>query len=88
MKKYIILGTAVLCFLIYSCTKVLDQNPKGAISSVTLEDSTGAEALVFSCYSILNNLNPQPAWGSVFGENLFNPASNWESGDLRSGEEI
>jgi starch-binding outer membrane protein, SusD/RagB family len=86
MKKYIILGLIGLGILIYSCTKVLDQTPKGAISSVTLEDSTGGEALVISCYSILNNLNPQPAWGSVFGENLYNPASNWESGDLRSGD--
>ena len=42
--------------------------------------------MVISCYSILNNLNAQPAWGTVFGENLNNPASNWLTGDLRSGD--
>lgn len=88
MKKYVILSvtTVVAIAIMYSCTKVLNQNPKGALSSVALQNANGAEAVVISCYSILNNLNPQPAWGGVFGENLFNPASNWESGDLRSGD--
>ena len=86
MKKYITLSFTGLFALIYSCTNVLQQNPKGAVSSETLQTAAGGEALVISCYSILNNLNPQPAWGAVYGENLYNPASNWESGDLRSGD--
>jgi hypothetical protein len=88
MKKYVVLliSTAVLIVITYSCTKVLDQNPKGALSSEALQSAQGGEAAVIACYSILNNLNPQPAWGGVFGENLYNPASNWESGDLRSGD--
>lgn len=88
MRKYnyLFLTAAILVAITFSCTKVLDQHPKGALSSEALENPEGAEALVNSCYSILNNLNPQPAWGGVFGENLYNPASNWESGDLRSGD--
>jgi hypothetical protein len=88
MKKYLILFVAalVLAAVIYSCTKVLNQNPKGALSSEALQNQAGGEAAVIACYSILNNLNPQPAWGGVYGENLYNPASNWESGDLRSGD--
>lgn len=87
MKKYYIIGLlSVIAVVIYSCTKVLNQEPKGAVSASTLETPSGGEALVVSCYSILNNLNPQPAWGGVFGENLYNPASCWTSGDLRSGD--
>ena len=88
MKRYIIwISSAVLsALIIFSCTHVLDQAPKGALDQLNLQNPQGGEALVVSCYSILNNLNPQPAWGGVFGENLYNPASNWESGDLRSGD--
>ena len=88
MKKYnfLLLIIIVIIGITFSCTKVLDQQPKGALSSEALQNADGAEAVVIACYSILNNLNPQPAWGGVFGENLYNPASNWESGDLRAGD--
>ncbi len=89
MKKYLVIATAFIVLtavILNACTKVLDQNPKGALSSESLKSPDGIEALVISCYSMLNNLNAQPAWGTVYGENLNNPASNWITGDLRSGD--
>src|SRR3954452_5366401 len=88
MKKYIICASLIILttLVIHSCTRVLDQAPKGALDQTSLQTPEGAEALVVSCYSILNNLNPQPAWGGVYGENLYNPCSQWTSGDLRSGD--
>lgn len=85
-KKYSFIALGVLVIVI-SCTKVLDQTPKGSLTSVTLQNKEGAEALVIACYSMLGNLDPQPAWGGgLVGANLWNNASLWESGDLRSDD--
>lgn len=86
MKKYIMPISTMVFMTLFSCTRVLDQQPKGALLSENFQNKEGGEALVISCYSILNNLNPQPAWGWVAGENNWNPASCWSSGDLRSGD--
>jgi hypothetical protein len=87
MKKKLLLILTGLIVIIISCTKVLDQNPKGSLTSVTLKNKEGAEALVIACYSILDNKDPQPAWGwGNVGSNLLNNASLWESGDLRSDD--
>lgn len=85
-KLLILIFTGVIGFII-SCTKVLDQVPKGSLTSETLKNKVGAEALVIACYSILDNKDPQPAWGwGNVGSNLLNNASMWESGDLRSDD--
>lgn len=87
MKKLYILMFAGVIGIIISCTKVLDQTPKGSLNSQTLKNKQGAEALVIACYSMLSNLDPQPAWGGgVVGANLWNNPSLWESGDLRSDD--
>jgi len=87
MKKKIILLLAGVLVLIYSCSKILDQSPKGAISGEVLKSKEGAEALVIACYSALDNKDPQPAWGwGNVGANLLNNPSLWESGDLRGGD--
>ena len=83
--KYISIVSGLIIFL--SCTKVLDQTPKGSLNSETLKNKQGAEALVIACYSILGNGDPQPVWGGgTVGANLWNNPSMWESGDLRSDD--
>lgn len=87
MKKKIILCLSLAVLIIVSCTKILDQNPKGALSGEVLLSKEGAEALVIACYSSLDNKDPQPAWGwGNVGSNLLNNPSLWQSGDLRSGD--
>src|SRR5688500_3845907 len=83
-KRYIWIITSVF-LIVLSCTKVLDQTPKGSLSSEILKNKEGAEALVIACYSMLSNEDPQPAWGGgTVGANLLNNPSLWESGELRS----
>ena len=87
MKKGLILFFAATITIIVSCTKILDQQPKGALGGTALVNKQGAEALVIACYSILDNKDPQPAWGGGnVGANLWNNPSLWESGDLRSDD--
>ena len=86
MKKVSIIFAGIVVIVI-SCTRILDQTPKGSLNSETLNNKQGAEALVIACYSMLANLDPQPAWGGgVVGANLWNNPSLWESGDLRSDD--
>lgn len=85
-KRYIIIAGLIIA-TVYSCTKILDQAPKGSLNSETLKNKDGAEALVIACYSILDNKDPQPSWGGGnVGSNLLNNPSMWESGDLRSDD--
>jgi tetratricopeptide (TPR) repeat protein len=87
MKKSLLIVLAGVFAIILSCTKVLDQTPKGSLNSETLKNKEGAEALVIACYSMLSNVDPQPAWGGgTVGANLWNNPSMWESGDLRSDD--
>lgn len=83
MKKIKIL--LIITFVIQGlcCTRVLDQAPKGALSLETLKNKDGAEALVIACYSLLNNVFSD-SWSPIAA--IFNPASDWESGDLRSDD--
>lgn len=85
--RYLFLYVTGIILFIVSCGKVLDQKPKGSLNSETLKNKEGAEALVIACYSILDNKDPQPAWGwGNVGSNLLNNPSMWESGDLRSDD--
>ena len=87
MKKKIIIFFTAIIVLIISCTKVLDQQPKGSLGGDALLNKEAAEALVIACYSILDNKDPQPVWGwGNVGSNLWNNPSMWESGDLRSDD--
>lgn len=76
-----------MTFITFACQDILEQTPKGALSDQTLINKEGADALVIACYSILDNKDPQPAWGwGNVGSNLLNNPSMWESGDLRSDD--
>lgn len=78
---------AFFSMVIWSCTDVLELTPKASLTDETLANADGVEALVIACYAILNNGDPQPAWGwGNVGSNLLNNASLWESGDLRSDD--
>ena len=84
MKKHkIVIVTGMLLMASLSCTKILDQAPKGALSTETLNNKEGAEALTIACYSLLNNVFSD-SWSPIAA--IFNPASDWESGDLRSDD--
>ncbi|MFT3680519.1 MAG: RagB/SusD family nutrient uptake outer membrane protein [Ferruginibacter sp.] len=85
MKK-IFFAYIFLLAVSLGCTKILNQEPQGSFNSETLKNRKGAEALVVACYSILDNKNPQPAWGGIVGSNFLNNASLWQSGDLRSDD--
>lgn len=61
--KFLIAGFLLLSA---SCTKVLDQAPKGALSSETLKNPKGAEGLVVAAYALLDN---------VYQSNDFAPIS-------------
>ena len=87
MKKSHIIAISGLVLGSLSCTEVLDQTPKAALTDQTLINKEGADALVIACYSMLSNLDPQPVWGGgTVGANLLNNPSMWESGDLRSDD--
>ncbi|MEL6194865.1 MAG: RagB/SusD family nutrient uptake outer membrane protein [Bacteroidota bacterium] len=88
MKKIVIIFFVALAgSILWACTDVLDVTPKASLTDETLLNEEGLDALVVSCYAILNNGDPQPAWGwGNVGSNLLNNASLWESGDLRSDD--
>ena len=79
-KILIIAGVLLLSF---SCTKILDQAPKGALSTETLTNKDGAEALVVSAYALLDQVFSD-SWSPIAA--IFNPASNWSYSDVRCGD--
>ncbi|WP_276500816.1 RagB/SusD family nutrient uptake outer membrane protein [Terrimonas pollutisoli] len=79
-KILIIAGALMLSF---SCTKILDQAPKGALSTETLTNKDGAEALVVSAYALLDQVFSD-SWSPIAA--IFNPASNWSYSDVRCGD--
>ena len=79
-KILIIAGVLMLSF---SCTKILDQAPKGALSTETLTNKDGAEALVISAYALLDQVFSD-SWSPIAA--IFNPASNWSYSDVRCGD--
>ena len=83
MKTYKLLILFAIMVIAFSCTKVLDQAPKGALSIENLNDRNGAEALVVAAYAILDQVRSE---GSPAGGALTNPVSNWTTGDVRSDD--
>lgn len=82
--KHIVFILAALLLLVTSCKKVLDQAPKGALSSETLNNPKGAEALVVAAYALLDNVYQSNDFAPISA--IFNPASNWSYGDVRSDD--
>lgn len=83
MRKNKILIIAGVLMLSFSCTKILDQAPKGALSTETLTNKDGAEALVISAYALLDQVFSD-SWSPIAA--IFNPASNWSYSDVRCGD--
>ena len=83
MRKNKFLVIAGVLMLSFSCTKTLDQAPKGALSTETLTNKDGAEALVISAYALLDQVFSD-SWSPIAA--IFNPASNWSYSDVRCGD--
>jgi len=83
MRNNKILIIAGIVMLSFSCTKILDQAPKGALSTETLMNKDGAEALVISAYALLDQVFSD-SWSPIAA--IFNPASNWSYSDVRCGD--
>ncbi|MBC7888981.1 MAG: RagB/SusD family nutrient uptake outer membrane protein [Ferruginibacter sp.] len=83
MKKYKVFMLTGLLFVGFSCTKDLEQAPKGALSTETLGNKDGAEALVVSAYALLDQVFSD-SWSPVAA--ILNPASNWSYSDVRSDD--
>lgn len=81
--KYLII-TLITPLILASCTKVLDQVPKGLLTSENLVNKDGAEALVVAAYAHLDQVRSDA--GSPANGGLTNPVSNWTTGDVRSGD--
>ena len=74
-----------LCLLLAGATtackdNILEQFPKGSLNAADLNSKTAAEALVVASYGLLDGVYNGPI------ETIFNPASNWSYGDVRSGD--
>jgi len=80
-KLLILFGVIVTAF---SCTKVLDQAPKGTLNTENLSNKDGAEALVVAAYAMLDQVRSDA--GGASGGGLNNPVSNWSYGDVRSDD--
>lgn len=82
MKLYKINLFFVLLIAGISCTKVLEQSPKGALDAGSLVTKDGAEALVVAAYAMLDQLRSDDG----IGPSITNPISNWTTGDVRSDD--
>lgn len=86
MKNLISINLVIILFLLLSsCTDdILNQNPKGSVSSEVLDNPAAAEALVIASYAGISQV-----YGRTEGDlniNFLNPASNWILSDVRSDE--
>ena len=80
--KYII--AAGMALMLGSCTKDLDQAPKGALREEALNTPKAAEGLVVAAYAMMDNVYQSNDFAPISA--IFNPASNWSYSDVRSGD--
>jgi hypothetical protein len=80
----IIIQLSIIALISFSCSKVLDQLPKGVLNSGNLVNKDGAEALVIAAYAQLDQVRSDA--GGAVGGGLTNPVSNWITGDVRSDD--
>src|SRR5688572_18521621 len=74
----------VMSIIIFSCSKVLEQSPKGQLETEGLVNKDGAEALVVAAYAILDQVRSDV--DGPIGGALNNPVSNWSYADVRSDD--
>ncbi|MBD2722767.1 RagB/SusD family nutrient uptake outer membrane protein [Hymenobacter armeniacus] len=79
MKK-IVMCLLLACAATACKEDILEQYPKGSLSSGDLSNKTAAEALVVASYALLDGVYNGPI------ETIFNPASNWSYSDVRSDD--
>ncbi|MCF0057428.1 RagB/SusD family nutrient uptake outer membrane protein [Dyadobacter sp. CY356] len=83
MKKITILFSAVILGILSSCSdKFLDVNPKAALSSTTLQNKVGVNALLVGAYALLDG------WATAEGAyRSYNVgADNWVYGSVASDD--
>lgn len=83
MKKIAILFSAVILGILSSCSdKFLDVNPKAALSSTTLQNKVGVNALLVGAYALLDG------WATAEGAyRSYNVgADNWVYGSVASDD--
>ena len=79
--KFLIAGVVLI---LSSCTKDLDQAPKGALREESLNTPKAAEGLVIAAYAMMDNVYQSNDFAPISA--IFNPASNWSYSDVRSGD--
>ena len=84
MKLHKLLVLAAISLLAFSCTKTLEQSPKGTLTFENLITKDGAEALVVAAYSHLDHVRSDA--GGPIGGSLTNGVSNWTTSDVRSDD--
>ncbi len=83
MRKSIII---LICLFIFSsCEDILEQSPKGVISSENFDNPVAVEGLVTSAYAMLDNVNGSDGFFPPISA-IFYPASNWSYSDVRSDD--
>ena len=84
MKLHKILFLAGILLVAFSCTKTLEQSPKGTLTFENLATKEGAEALVVAAYGSLDHVRSDG--GGPIGGSLTNGVSNWTTSDVRSDD--
>ncbi len=84
MKNFKYIIAAGMALMLGSCTKDLDQAPKGALREEALNTPKAAEGLVVAAYAMMDNVYQSNDFAPISA--IFNPASNWSYSDVRSGD--
>lgn len=75
MKNNILMAAALLCLLLASCKKSLDEEPQALISSDELNTPANVDKMVIAAYSALGN----DYWAAPYSD-------MWAYGSIRSGD--
>ncbi|MBD0294230.1 MAG: RagB/SusD family nutrient uptake outer membrane protein [Flavisolibacter sp.] len=84
MKRHKLFFLAGIMLIAFSCTKTLEQAPKGTLTFENLTTKDGAEALVVAAYAHLDQVRSDA--GGPIGGSLTNGVSNWTTSDVRSDD--
>jgi hypothetical protein len=79
-SKFIALGSLVFLTATYSCKKLLDKQPAGALLPTTLANKAGLDGLLIGAYSMLDGFT------SSSGTGWESSISNWTYGGIASDD--
>jgi len=77
-SKFIALGSLVFLTATYSCKKLLDKQPAGALLPETLANKAGLDGLLIGAYSLLDGFTNAPGSPTSWGASI----SNWTYGGI------